>query len=187
MAETNQFSDAMRAIRWRWAKEDLRFADEIRLIPRWLLTLVIVLLLAAEVIAQIVVAGRPPWSDLSSRANDWGVAGVVMGVGLVVGALILLMGYINRDAKRRGMHYVMWTLLAIFLPNLIGVILYFLLREPLPFRCPECRATVTARYNFCPSCKHNLRPACPQCKREVSVEDRYCPHCAWELAADRSR
>ena len=43
----------------------------------------------------------------------------------------LLIGYIYGDARRRGMRYVMWTLLAIFLFNGIGIILYFILREPL--------------------------------------------------------
>ena len=46
----------------------------------------------------------------------------------------LVVGYVYGDARRRGMRYVMWTLLAIFIPNGIGVILYFILREPLEVR-----------------------------------------------------
>ncbi|HYK88726.1 MAG TPA: zinc ribbon domain-containing protein, partial [Acidobacteriota bacterium] len=63
----------------------------------------------------------------------------------------------------------------------IGFILYFLLREPLPYPCPQCAANVSARFNFCPSCKFNLRPTCPECRREVQLDDRFCPHCAAEL------
>jgi hypothetical protein len=62
-----------------------------------------------------------------------------------------------------------------------GFIIYFLLREPLPYGCPNCTATVSARYNFCPECKFVLRPACPQCTREVRRGDRYCLHCAHDL------
>ena len=51
--------------------------------------------------------------------------------GLPLFVLVLLIGYVNADARRRGMRYVMWTWLAILIPNAIGIILYFVLREPL--------------------------------------------------------
>jgi RNA polymerase subunit RPABC4/transcription elongation factor Spt4 len=93
-------------------------------------------------------------------------------------------GYVNRDAKRRNMNSTLWTLLVIVLfPAYlaIGFIIYFLVREPLPYTCPQCPATVNARFNFCPNCKYNLRPACPQCQREVFDDDKFCPYCATEL------
>ncbi len=51
--------------------------------------------------------------------------------GMPLFVLVLLIGYVYADAKRRGMRYVMWTLLAIFIPNAIGIILYFVMRDPL--------------------------------------------------------
>ena len=63
----------------------------------------------------------------------------------------------------------------------LGFFIYFLMREPLPYNCPQCRATVGARFNYCPNCKCNLRPSCPQCKREVGELDKFCPYCATEL------
>jgi RNA polymerase subunit RPABC4/transcription elongation factor Spt4 len=110
-------------------------------------------------------------------------AGAAAGIALFIGFFLLFFGYINRDAKRRGMNSTLWTLLAIFVPYLLGIIGYFLIREPLPYDCPACGATVNARFNFCPECKHNLRPSCPQCKREIRLEDKYCPYCAQELMA----
>ncbi|MCP5115369.1 MAG: hypothetical protein GY953_31460, partial [bacterium] len=58
---------------------------------------------------------------------------VVLGIlgALMCGSLVLLDGYVYGDAKRRGMRAVLWLLLAIFIPNLIGVILYSILRSPL--------------------------------------------------------
>jgi len=56
-----------------------------------------------------------------------------------------------------------------------------LMREPLPYNCPQCGATVGARFNFCPSCKCNLHPACPQCKREVAETDKFCAYCGQDL------
>jgi predicted amidophosphoribosyltransferase len=64
---------------------------------------------------------------------------------------------------------------------ILGFIIYLLMREPLPYNCPQCGATVDARFNFCPNCKCNLHPACPQCKREVAENDKFCAHCGQDL------
>jgi hypothetical protein len=112
------------------------------------------------------------------------MAGAVTGIALPVACVILLIGYVHEDAKRRGMNAGLWTLLIIILlPAWVftGFIIYFLVREPLPYHCTQCGALVSARFNFCPSCKCNLRPTCPMCKHEVSDRDRYCPYCGSDL------
>jgi hypothetical protein len=113
------------------------------------------------------------------------VAGLVTAASIPIAAFLFLVAYINRDAARRGMNSTLWTVLVLILMPayfVTGFIIYFLLREPLPYNCPQCNAVVSARYNYCPGCKFNLRPACPACRREVRLDDRYCPHCAQELA-----
>jgi len=175
-------NETMRMIRWRMANEKTSFAAEIRLIPDWLVGVVGALFLVAHVISQLVIAaGRRPWPEWSLDLNRLAMAGAVTGAGVAIAAFIFLIAYINRDAKRRGMRYVLWTLIALFAPDLIGVIIYFLVREPLLYSCPHCGKTVSARFNFCPNCKFNLRPTCPQCKHEVRVGDHFCPNCACEL------
>jgi hypothetical protein len=182
MKEPKQpMSERMRLIRWRMTREKSRFSDEIRLIPQRLVWLMIALLIIAEVVAQIANHISPAFPEFRPEVGALMLAGIVTGVGIVVSCLIFLFGYINRDAKRRGMSPTLWTLLAILVPYLIGVIIYFLLREPLPFNCPQCGAMVSARFNYCPSCQNNLRPSCPQCRREVGASDRYCPNCAHDL------
>jgi RNA polymerase subunit RPABC4/transcription elongation factor Spt4 len=166
-------------IRWRMAHENFRFADEFRIIPRSLKVLAIALFIVGQFAALI---GYHYDSDKDPLIAFVGGAAAA---ALILGFLLLLFGYVNRDAKRRGMNSTMWTLLAIFVPYCIGLIIYFAMREPLPFTCPGCGATVNAGFNFCPNCKHDLRPSCPQCKREVRVEDKYCPYCAQDLAANR--
>jgi hypothetical protein len=174
-------SEKMRLIRFRMNRETFRFSDEIRLVPRWLLYLAIGLFIAAQVVVQIAnvfepFTGVPPkWAPLA-------LFGVVTAAGIPIACLLLLFGYINRDAKRRGMHSALWTLLVILVPYLIGVIIYFLMREPLAFNCPQCGVVVSARFNYCPGCSCNLHPTCPQCKHEVREGDRFCPHCAYRLA-----
>jgi len=175
-------NETMRTIRWRMANEKTSFAKEIRLIPDWLVGIVGALFVAAHVISQdVIAAGNRPWPEWSPDLNRLAMAGVVTGAGVAAAAFIFLMAYINRDAKRRGMRYVLWTLIALLIPDLIGVIIYFLVREPMLYTCPHCGKTVSARFNFCPSCKFNLRPTCPQCKHEVRVGDHFCPNCACEL------
>ena len=180
------FGERMRLIRFRMKREQLPFSAEIRLIPRSLVFVMLALFVIAQVLAQ-VIAHRvewPLWPELSNQINVWGLIGIVTGVSIVVAGIAFLGGYVNRDAKRRGMNSTLWTFLVLLLiPAYLatGFIIYFLIREPLPYDCPQCNASVSARFNFCPKCKCNLRPACPQCRREVQLGDRYCSNCAFEL------
>jgi hypothetical protein len=95
---------------------------------------------------------------------------------LVMAGYTVLIGYIYGDARRRGMRHVMWTLLAIFLFNGIGIILYFILREPLQVYCSRCGAGVQPSHAFCPRCGAGVQPACPACHRTVQPG---WTHCAW--------
>jgi hypothetical protein len=109
---------------------------------------------------------------------------MVTGASIPFALILCLIAYVNRDAQRRGMNAGLWTLIvSVMLPAYlaIGFIIYFLIREPLPYACPRCGHLVSARHNYCAACQHNLRPSCPQCRREVSADDRFCPHCALQL------
>jgi hypothetical protein len=186
-------SEKMRLIRFRMKKEHLRFSDELRLIPKPLIATVAVLIAVAQVVAFVVSGldvgpGGGPLEPILEYGPKWGTIAICAGVAAVsIGAalVILLIGYVNRDAARRGMNSMLWTLFVIVLSPaflLTGFIVYFLIRDPLPYHCPKCGAMVTARYNFCPSCKYLLHPTCGQCRREVGDHDRYCTHCGNDLA-----
>jgi multisubunit Na+/H+ antiporter MnhC subunit len=189
---SDSWNERMRLIRFRRKKENLCFWEEFKVVPRWLVAMVVVLFLLAETIALLVNlegyrhGGQifPPELSNDPVLAELALAGIVLGVSLVFASFILLTGYVNRDAKRRGMSSGLWTFLVIVLfPAYfaIGFIIYFLMREPLPYPCPRCGSTVGARFNFCPNCKCNLRPACPNCKREVVETDKFCPYCAQDL------
>ena len=104
----------------------------------------------------------------------------VLGVAPIVIDL-LLVGYVYGDARRRGMNHVMWTLIALLIPGAVGIILYFILREPLPVACPACGAPVRKAHAFCPGCGAAVRPACPQCRAPVEPTWRNCAHCGVPL------
>jgi RNA polymerase subunit RPABC4/transcription elongation factor Spt4 len=178
--------EKMRLIRFRMKKEQFQFSREIRLIPKRLIHVVVGLLAAAEITGQIILwtIGEPIERDITLEMSSLMLAGIITLIGVFLAALIFLIAYVNRDALRRGMNSTLWTLLVIVLIPaylFIGFLIYFLLREPLPYDCSECGAEVSARFNYCPNCQHNLRPACPKCNREVQKTDRFCPYCSNDL------
>lgn len=177
MSDMNPLMEKVRVVRWRMSNEKLRFSEELRIIPGWAYVLSIALFAGVEILAPHIIR-RHSAHPMPLPA----FVVVVVLVGLLLAALGLLIGYVNRDARRRGMNATLWTIMVILIPNAIGYILYFLVREPLVFNCPQCGGSVSARFNFCPKCKYNLHPACPECKNEVRTEDRYCPFCAHDLA-----
>ena len=194
---TSSFNERMRLIRVRRKKENLRFWDEFRIIPRWLIVLVVLLFLLAQGIAVLVNLTAPQRGDqvFPPELKDnpvlasFALAGLVSLVSIFMVGFIFLVAYVNRDASRRGMNAALWTILIlIFLPTwgLIGLVIYFLMREPLPYPCPQCGSSVSARFNFCPNCKCNLQPSCPQCKREVAELDKFCPFCGTDLGPSAS-
>jgi hypothetical protein len=188
----SSFNERMRLIRFRRKKERLRFWQEFKLVPRWLIWTVVVLFLIAQIIGQTVlhiqlvnhqeVFGPELDSDLGAAGAA--LFGIITGASLVFAFIVFMAGYVNQDAKRRGMHSALWTFLVLVLvPGyfVLGFIIYLLMREPLPYNCPQCGTTVGARFNFCPNCKCNLHPACPQCKREVAETDKFCAYCGQDL------
>jgi len=95
---------------------------------------------------------------------------------MLLAGYTLLIGYVYGDARRRGMRHILWTLLAIFLVNGIGIILYFILREPLMVYCSRCGAGVHPSHAFCPKCGGGVQPSCQQCHRTIQPG---WSHCAW--------
>jgi RNA polymerase subunit RPABC4/transcription elongation factor Spt4 len=81
------------------------------------------------------------------------------------------------------MSRVLWTAIAILVPNGLGIVLYFVLRQPLVARCPQCSAAVQGGFHYCPRCSTKLHPSCPHCQREVQMGDKYCPYCGGTLGA----
>lgn len=151
-------------------------SEEFRLIPRWAFVTAGLLLAACEVVFLFLFGryeSNPPWLGVQL------LIGTLMGGVLAIVAL--LAGYVNRDARRRGLNAPLWTLLVLFIPNAIGFVLYFLLRPPVPLVCPSCRATVRAGSRHCSTCGRPLGPLCPHCSQPVAVEDAYCPSCGQPL------
>jgi hypothetical protein len=147
------------------------FTSEIRIIPRWAWVFATIAFLAAQWFFNI------PLAHQTSPPPAWARPLLGLLAGIAGAAFLLLIGYVNRDAKRRSMSPILWTIVVIIIPNALGFILYFLLRQPLHRACPQCGYFVETGFSFCPRCSYKLSPSCPQCKRVVAMSDVYCPHC----------
>jgi len=184
------FDERMKLIRFRRKRERFIFREEIKVVPRWVVWTCVVLWLLAVALGTLInlsgvngqtfppdLAGHPVFASLA-------LGGIITLISAITAIWLMALGYVYRDAQRRGMNAGLWLLLCMLLSwpfFAIGFILYFQVREPLPFPCPRCSTMVGARFNFCPNCKCNLHPSCPNCKREVAESDKFCPNCAQEL------
>lgn len=152
--------------------------QHLSLIPRWAVVLALLLFLAG--------AGGMLYLFQTHESNPPPLVFQVFLATFVAAfpALFILgVGYVRRDARRRGMSANLWTLLVIVVPNAIGFILYFLLRQPLRLPCPACGSSAPTGSQFCPSCGARLRAGCPACGRVVDEGALYCSNCGRSLAA----
>jgi hypothetical protein len=103
-------------------------------------------------------------------------------ISIILFVDVLLVGFVHVDAKRRGMRYVMWTLLAIFIQNFIGIILYFVMRDPMPTPCPKCGKLSAQSFTFCPDCGTELMRTCRVCHKKLGPGWSNCAYCGTSLA-----
>jgi RNA polymerase subunit RPABC4/transcription elongation factor Spt4 len=144
---------------------------DFKLVARWAWVLAVIGFLSMQFVFNVVVARQadapPAWARI--------LLGLL--VGLILTCYLLLIGYVNRDSGRRGMSRTLWTSVSVLVPNGLGIILYFILRQPVADNCPQCGHGVQNGFNFCPQCNYKLNPSCPQCQRMVRPGDTYCPYC----------
>jgi hypothetical protein len=121
--------------------------------------------------------------DELEKLSDVGKICIPLLAGAFLACYVLLIGFVYADAKRRGMRYVMWTLLATFIGNFIGIILYFLMRDPMPTPCPKCGKLAAQSFTFCPSCGTELMRTCRVCHKKLGAGWSNCAYCGTSLTA----
>ncbi len=119
-----------------------RFSEGLKIIPRiaWYLAFTFYIGFSTLALTVLIPSDR--------QMRTWPLAGKLgfaYGLFFIFVPWVLLIGFIYADAKRRGMRYAMWTWLAALIPDAIGIIIYFILRDPLPRPCPGCSTPVKGR------------------------------------------
>lgn len=111
---------------------------------------------------------------------------IFLGLLLLAVFLVLPIGigvYVYRDAKRRGMNAILWTVIAVVAPSLIGFIIYLFVRgNHSDMTCARCGERVTEEFVVCPKCGAKLRPACENCGFPQEADWMVCPRCAAPLS-----
>jgi len=158
-----------------------KLVKELKVIPR------VAWILAGGLLLLWLAVGMPValhFMGLKQKLGEpplWFLGGALTFGAIMLLAVMLLIVYVNFDARRRLMNRTLWTLLAIFVPNAIGFILYFLLRRPLPQCCPQCAGLVQPDFVVCPACGHGLARRCAACQRAVQPGWLNCAYCGAKL------
>jgi len=116
---------------------------------------------------------------------------------------IVVIVWVYKDAEERKMNGVLWALL-VFIGNLIGLIIYLIVRQDhtIPARdqatsatalaptaqlilsCPNCQKPVEKTFTYCPHCGATLQPVCRSCGKSVDAGWKVCPHCGAQLKTE---
>lgn len=154
--------------------------DSLKLLPLWS----VVLAIAVFAFSMWFFNHNPPSHRRPGSLPMHAIMSYTTATALA--SYLLLVGYVSRDVKRRNMSAPLWMLLVIVMPGGIGAVVYFLLRQPIMIRCPNCTTELAAGVHFCPQCRFQIAPVCGQCFRGVLITDAYCPQCGHELAEDHA-
>jgi len=160
------------------ASESHEHGDGLKMIPLWSVLLAIAVSVGVLIYFNHV---PPPRRRPGSLPMHWIFMYTIV---TTLASYILLLGYVSRDLKRRNMPAALWMLIVAVMPYGIGAVVYFLLRQPIMIRCPNCTTELTAGVHFCPQCRFQLAPVCGQCFRSVQITDAYCPQCGHDTAED---
>lgn len=155
--------------------------DSLRMIPLW--SIILAVLVFAGAMWWFNHGPVPPHRRPGSLPMHL-ITGYITGTTLA--SYILLVGYVSRDVKRRNMPAALWMLIVVFMPGGIGAVVYFMLRQPMLIRCPNCSTELTAGVHFCPQCRFQVAPVCGQCFLGVQITDAYCPQCGHDVAEDHA-
>jgi len=115
--------------------------------------------------------------------------------------------WVYRDAERRRMSGLLWALL-VFIGNLVGLLIYLIIRQDHPVccepagavtpsppgtpaapeknvpACPACQKPVERGFVYCPGCGASLQATCPNCGKPVESDWKVCPHCGTRLKSE---
>jgi len=95
-------------------------------------------------------------SGNGTTTRDDTIALMIMAIVLVFVIIIMILVAILvfRDAKKLGLNPWLWTLVAVYTPNGVGIIIYLIVRynETKILRCVSCGRKIESGFKVCPYC-----------------------------------
>jgi hypothetical protein len=116
-----------------------------------------VAIVAAAVLIGLAVGGYAVAGGAALQTM-FGDAAAALAVGMVMAIWLLCLGFVFADARRRGMRAAGWMLVAMLMPNLLGFLLYFVMRRPLAVPCVSCNREIPVDQPFCSWCGTSRAP-----------------------------
>jgi hypothetical protein len=117
---------------------------------------------AVAIVAAAVLIGLAVGCYAAANGEGWRpmfvYASAALATGTVIAVWLLCLGFVFADARRRGMRAAGWTLVAMLMPNLLGFLLYFVIRRPLAVPCASCSREIPVDQPFCSWCGTSRAP-----------------------------
>ena len=155
--------------------EKSHFSREFEIIPGFPKVLAVILFLVAQICLLVLV---PHYAhEIKDVPPMPALVAISLVGGVFLAIIVLMIGYVYADSKRRGMNSTLWTLLVIFVPKAIVFIAYFLLRKPLMRPCPHCGTNIGSDFRYCPKCGYAVTPMCAHCGHSIKHDYVVCPYC----------
>lgn len=106
---------------------------------------------------------------------------VIFSIILIL--VILMAVFVHKDAKKLHLNPWMWTLIVVYGPNGLGLIIYLIIRsnEKKKLRCIKCGVPVDRDFKICPHCGQQFGKTCSSCGKFIQEEWSVCPYCEEKL------
>lgn len=92
--------------------------------------------------------------------------------------------FVYKDASQHDMDPWLWMTISVYVPNLIGIIIYLIVRSNNTFSdkiCIHCGKHIKRDFKVCPYCSAELTNKCPNCGSEIMADWNVCPKCGKSL------
>lgn len=140
--------------------------------------LLVVILLVLIPVVMIFTQGKP---DVQPRLSL-----MLLPILILIPAYIIIVGrLVYMDAAKRGLDPWLWATVAVFVPNLIGVIIYLIVRQSAKKVCLNCGKRIEKDFKICPYCGQKQEMACENCNKAVARDWSLCPYCGHQLPKEK--
>lgn len=107
--------------------------------------------------------------------------GILIFVALIIAVPVMISIFVYKDSSKRRMNKWLWMLIATYIPNFIGVIIYFIVRSDNFVKCVNCDKKISNDFDICPYCGEKVTCKCSECGKNVHSDWIACPYCEKKL------